>query len=68
MVTTQPDGGLKYFGHPVGATGIRMIYEMYKQLQGKTGSRQIKNPKLGLTDNMGGYPSACVISCCIVGL
>lgn len=64
----QPDGGLKCFGHPVGASGVRMIYEMYKQLQGKAGPRQIKNPKLGLTENMGGYPAACVISCCIVGL
>jgi len=30
----QPDGGLKCFGHPVGASGLRMIYEMYLQLQG----------------------------------
>ena len=50
------DGGLKCFGHPVGASGIRMIYEIYKQLQQKAGQRQIKNPTLGLTHNYGGHP------------
>jgi len=64
----QPDGGLKCFGHPVGASGLRMLYEMYKQLQGKAGPRQIKNPQLGLTHNMGGSPPSCVVSCVIVGL
>ncbi len=64
----QPDGGLKCFGHPIGASGLRMMYEMYKQLQGKAGPRQIKNPKLGLTHNMGGIPPANVVSVCIVGL
>ena len=33
------DGGLKCFGHPIGASGIRMIYEVYKQIQGKAGAR-----------------------------
>jgi acetyl-CoA C-acetyltransferase len=64
----QPDGGLKCFGHPIGASGLRMMYEMYKQLQGKAGPRQIKNPKMGLTHNMGGYPAGNVISVLIVGL
>ena len=64
----QTDGGLKCFGHPVGASGLRMLYEMYKQLQGKAGKRQIKNPKLGLTHNMGGHPADNVVSCVIVGL
>jgi len=64
----QPDGGLKSFGHPVGASGLRMVYEMYKQLQGKAGPRQIKNPKFGLTHNLGGVPSVNVASIIIVGL
>jgi acetyl-CoA C-acetyltransferase len=64
----QPSGGLKCFGHPVAASGLRMLYEEYKQLQGKAGKRQIKNPKLGLTHNMGGLPSDNVVSCVIVGL
>ncbi|MBM3142863.1 MAG: acetyl-CoA acetyltransferase [Chloroflexi bacterium] len=62
------DGGLKCFGHPVGATGLRQMYEDYKQLQGKAGLRQIKNPKLALTHNFGGVPGAAVISTLIVGL
>ncbi|MGD0232386.1 MAG: acetyl-CoA acetyltransferase, partial [Syntrophorhabdales bacterium] len=41
------DGGLKCFGHPLGASGLRMMYEVYKQLQGKAGKRQVKNPRLG---------------------
>jgi acetyl-CoA C-acetyltransferase len=63
----QPDGGLKCFGHPIGASGIRMIYEMYKQLQGKADKRQLKNPKLGLTHNLGGIPYRSVVSVVIVG-
>ena len=67
-IPCQPDGGLKCFGHPIGASGLRMMYEMYKQLQGKAGPRQIKSPKLGLTHNMGGIPSVNVVSVCMVGL
>jgi acetyl-CoA C-acetyltransferase len=63
----QIDGGLKCFGHPIGASGLRMMYEMYKQLQGKDDKRQLKDPKLGLTHNMGGFPSMNIVSVCIVG-
>jgi acetyl-CoA C-acetyltransferase len=66
-IPCQPDGGLKCFGHPIGASGLRMMYEMYKQLQGKAGPRQIKNPTLGLTHNVGGFPPYNVCSVCIVG-
>ncbi|MBE0415877.1 MAG: acetyl-CoA acetyltransferase, partial [Dehalococcoidia bacterium] len=68
QLPVQPDGGLKCFGHPIGASGIRMIYEMYLQLQGRAGPRQIKNPKLGLTHNMGGQPPACTVFVGIFGL
>ena len=64
----QSDGGLKCFGHPIGASGIRMIYELYLQLQGRADKRQIKDPKLGLAHNMGNDPYAPVVSVCIVGL
>jgi len=67
-IPDQPDGGLKCFGHPIGASGLRMVYEMYKQLQGKAGPRQIKNPKFGLTHNMGGVPPLNIVSVGIVGL
>ena len=58
------DGGLKCFGHPIGASGLRMIYEVYKQLQGKAGPRQVKDPRIGLTHNLGGSPGSftCGIS------
>jgi len=61
------DGGLKCFGHPIGATGLRMMYEVYKQLQGKAEKRQVKNPTIGLTHNQGGEPGAAVVSVAIVG-
>lgn len=66
-IPCQSDGGLKSFGHPIGASGIRMIYEVYKQLQGKCGERQIKDPHLGLTHNLGGFPANCVIGMTIWG-
>ncbi len=60
------DGGLKTFGHPTGATGVRMIYENYKQLQGKAEKRQVKNATVALSHNIGGAPQACGI--CIVAM
>jgi acetyl-CoA C-acetyltransferase len=55
-------GGLKSFGHPIGASGVRMIYEIVTQLRGQAGSRQIKDPELGLVHNLGGPGSvACVL-------
>jgi acetyl-CoA C-acetyltransferase len=48
------DGGLKCFGHPLGASGLRMLYEVYNQLLEKAGPRQVQNPRLGLTHNLGG--------------
>lgn len=68
QIPCQSDGGLKCFGHPIGASGLRMMYEMYKQLQGKAGARQVKNPKLGLTHNLGGIPPRNVASIFVVGL
>jgi acetyl-CoA C-acetyltransferase len=61
------DGGLKCFGHPLGASGLRMMYEIYKQLQEKAGARQVKNPRLGLTHNLGGNAGTGIGSVCIVG-
>ena len=61
------DGGLKCFGHPLGASGLRMMYEVYKQLQGKAGARQVKNPRLGLTHNLGGNAGTGISACLIVG-
>lgn len=52
------DGGLKAFGHPVGASGLRMVNEAYQQIQGKAGNRQVKNPDLCLAHCQGGNPTA----------
>jgi acetyl-CoA C-acetyltransferase len=66
-LAVNPDGGLKCFGHPIGGSGLRMIYEVYKQLQGKAGPRQRQNPSLGLTHNIGGYPGSFTCSVAIFG-
>jgi acetyl-CoA C-acetyltransferase len=66
-VPCQVDGGLKCFGHPIGASGIRMLYEMYLQLHGRAGKRQLENPKYGLTHNLGGFPFQNICSISIVG-
>jgi acetyl-CoA C-acetyltransferase len=63
----NPDGGLKSFGHPIGASGLRMMYECWLQLRGEAGERQIENPKLGLTHNLGGFPGKCVSFVSVVG-
>jgi len=64
------DGGLKCFGHPLSASGLRMTYEVYKQLQGKVDNpkRQLKNPKLGLIHNVGGNVGIHVSAVTIFGL
>lgn len=57
----NPSGGLKSFGHPIGASGVRMIYEVVTQLRGQGGARQVKDAELGLVHNLGGPGSvACV--------
>jgi len=66
-VPCQVDGGLKCFGHPIGASGLRMLYEMYLQLHGRAGQRQIENPVYGLTHNLGGVPFMNVCSIAIIG-
>ena len=68
-IPCQIDGGLKCFGHPIGASGLRMIYEIYLQLQGRAGSRQRQGVQpLGLTHNLGGFPHQNVCSIAILGL
>ncbi len=66
-VPCQVDGGLKCFGHPIGASGLRMLYEMYLQLHGRAGQRQLEDPKFGLTHNLGGFPFMNVCSIAIIG-
>ncbi len=63
----NPDGGLKAMGHPVGASGIRMVYESWLQFHGKAGRRQLENPKLGMAHCLGGKPWDNVSSVTIIG-
>lgn len=64
----QIDGGLKCFGHPIGASGLLMLYELYLQMQGRAGERQRQQePVLGLTHNLGGFPHMNVSSISIIG-
>ena len=63
----QIDGGLKCFGHPIGASGLRMIYENYLQLQDRAGPRQLADPKLGLNHNLGGFPHQNICSISMIG-
>jgi acetyl-CoA C-acetyltransferase len=67
-VPCQVDGGLKCFGHPIGASGLRMAYEIYNQLQGRAGERQLANPSFGLTHNLGGVPYLGIAAISILGL
>jgi acetyl-CoA C-acetyltransferase len=67
-IPCQIDGGLKCFGHPIGASGLRMAYEIYLQLLGRAGERQLPAPALGLTHNLGGIPNRNVTSVAIFGL
>src|SRR5881628_937855 len=66
----NPDGGLKSFGHPVGASGLRMLFEAWLQLRGEApDERKIAHVDRGLalTHNLGGYPGEMVSYVSIVG-
>jgi len=67
-VPCQIDGGLKCFGHPIAASGLRMAYENYLQLLGRAGKRQLPSPSLGLTHNLGGVPYLGIAAISILGL
>ncbi|MDJ0855139.1 MAG: acetyl-CoA acetyltransferase [Desulfobacterales bacterium] len=67
QVPCQVDGGLKCFGHPIGASGLRMLYEIYLQFHGRAGERQLDNPRFGLTHNLGGFPQMNICSIAILG-
>ena len=61
IIPVNTSGGLKSKGHPVGATGIAQIIELFEQLNGKAGARQVANAHIGLAQNMGGSGASCVI-------
>ncbi|OCC25615.1 acetyl-CoA acetyltransferase [Croceicoccus estronivorus] len=67
-VACNIDGGLKCFGHPIGASGLRMVYECYQQLLNRAGDRQLNRPTHALTHNLGGFPNFNVCSVSVLGL
>lgn len=60
-IPVNTSGGLKAKGHPVGATGAAQAYEIYLQLTGQAGKRQVANAEIGLTHNVGGSGGTAVV-------
>lgn len=60
-VAVNVDGGLKAKGHPIGATGLSMTYEIAQQLRGEAGERQVPDADIGLTHNVGGIGQYCFV-------
>ncbi|TQM69693.1 acetyl-CoA C-acetyltransferase [Actinomadura hallensis] len=61
------DGGLKSFGHPIGATGLRMMFECFTQLRGEAGERQVADARLAVAQNLGGQPGSSVAFVAVLG-
>jgi acetyl-CoA C-acetyltransferase len=60
-IPVNTSGGLKSKGHPLGATGVAQVVEVALQLRGAAGARQVKNARVGLTQNLGGTGGSCVV-------
>ena len=60
-ISINPSGGLKSKGHPIGATGVGQVVEVYDQLTGRAGQRTVKDAKIGLTHNFGATGASCAI-------
>jgi len=61
QVPLNPSGGLKSKGHPIGATGVGQVVEVFEQLTGKAGERTVKDSKIGLTHNFGATGASCAV-------
>jgi acetyl-CoA C-acetyltransferase len=60
-IPVNTSGGLKACGHPVGATGIKQVFEIVQQLRGEAGKRQIDGAVIGMTHNVGGTGATVAI-------
>ena len=60
-IPINPSGGLKAKGHPVGATGVGQVVEVFEQLHGKAGGRQVKDARIALTHNVGATGGSCAV-------
>jgi acetyl-CoA acetyltransferase len=65
-IPVNTSGGLVSKGHPVGATGLSMLYELTEQLRGEAGARQVKNAKLALQENGGGVIGLEEAACSVI--
>jgi len=64
-IPVNPSGGLLAKGHPVGASGVAQVVEIVWQLRGEAGKRQVKNPRVGLAQIMGGYKEGDTRACTV---
>ncbi len=60
-ISINPSGGLKSKGHPIGATGVGQVVEVFDQLTGNAGERTVKDAKIGLTQNFGATGASCAV-------
>jgi len=60
-IPINPSGGLKSKGHPIGATGVGQVVEVFDQLTGKAGERTVNDAKIGLTQNFGATGASCAV-------
>ena len=60
-ISINPSGGLKSKGHPIGATGVGQVVEVFDQLTGRAGEREVKDAKIGLTQNFGATGASCAV-------
>jgi len=60
-IPVNTSGGLKAKGHPVGASGVAQAIEIFEQLRGESGERQVEGAHIGLTQNMGGSGASSVV-------
>jgi acetyl-CoA C-acetyltransferase len=60
-ISINPSGGLKAKGHPIGATGVGQVVEVFDQLTGKAGERTVKDARIGLTHNFGATGASCAV-------
>ena len=60
-IPINPSGGLKSKGHPIGATGVGQVVEVFEQFTGKAGERGVKDAKYALTQNFGATGASCAV-------
>jgi acetyl-CoA acetyltransferase len=66
-IAVNPDGGLKAKGHPIGATGVSQVYEVFQQLRGAAGARQVPRAQRAVTQNVGGAGATASVTAFSVG-